>query len=134
MLNDKVAKQIMDRLGGSKVNFLRDAKLFGLNHAIREFHLESLPFNNIYDWAQSQTDDKILSLRGVLSNPEGGTRYMEDFLEVVLNRFANLDKNISELQQENERLRLALAYHRSHPLDNTKEMMEKVIDGNANNR
>lgn len=127
-MSKKTIELVEQRLAGAGDNFIRDARLFGLNHACKEFHLEDMPFTLVYDWAQQQTEEKLMSDRGLIRSPhEGDMRYMEDFLTVILKRFSDYEQKITKLEAENEQLKLAHQYHRSHPFDACNEMMDKII-------
>jgi hypothetical protein len=117
-----------NRLGGAKDNFLRDAKLFGLSHAVKEFHLEDISFPWICDWAKRESDEIIHASRRMFTPPvEGDLNYMEDFLTVILKRFGQYEEKIARIQSENEQLRLAMTYHRTHPLEGCNELLAKIV-------
>jgi hypothetical protein len=129
MVSAKMEKRIEEHLQGCVENFLRDSRLFGLTHAIHEFHMEDISFTYIYDWAQSKTKETLHSDLGLLRAPvSGDTRYMEDFLTVILKRFSEYKEEIAKLEAENEHLRQAITYHRSHPLDACNELLGKIIN------
>ena len=127
MLNDRLEKAITEQLGGAIDNCIRDANLFGSEYAQHEYHLGNFNVWDFEDWYKKRTGREVLLDRGILHSPLHGRDYARDILQSVLEKFSEWESQIKELRVENERLKQAIAYHRSHPLDACNELINKIV-------
>jgi hypothetical protein len=131
MLTEQKTKRIEDQLNGTSQDFLQEVADYGYNKAIKDFHLESINFSDLFDWAEPKLERKGMSQRGTFHNPDD-SRYTlaEDLVTMFIRELTWRDARIAELEEEIAQRALRDKYLRSQ--DSLRRAISKfgdVVDG-----
>jgi len=126
MLTDKVRQAILMRLNGNSEAFVRHARQYGVDDAMKEYRMIDFSPHDILKWTQEKMPETIICFqKGELNDSnDSGLLLAENLVCAFQKAIAIRDQRIKQLEVEIEQRKIRDEYRRRHPMERISELLE----------